>query len=133
MSKRLTYLVGIVGVLAGCGVFFAWALQDAYNTTLPIAEAGEAFMVALQEDRFDDAYAMISPVWRDDLAFADFEDSFTGFNLASWDFNSREIWNEVGGLDGTAIINDRSFDLRFEFVDNGAGWQLISYDFLPVN
>lgn len=133
MSKRLIYIAGIVGLIVACGAFFAVVLQDAYNTTLPIADAGDAFMMAWQDQRLEAAYELISPQLQNRLSYDAFQANFAGASISNWSFNSRSIWNEIGEVAGTATINDENFDLQLEFIDNGAGWQLVAYDFAPIN
>lgn len=133
MGKRWTYVSVALGVVVGCGVFFALVLRDAYNTTLPVAEAGEAFMVALQEQNLEAAYEMMAPAFRNRLTYANFEATFGGVTITDWTFNSRSIWNEVGELAGTATVDAVLFDVDLALIDNGTGWQLIDYTFVPMD
>lgn len=133
MSRRLIYILAAVGGLAvACAIFFAVVLGGALTLTQGVADSGEAFMSALQAQNLDAAYDMFAPDLQAEITYAEFEATFGGADFSAWSFTSRAVENNFGRVSGTATIDGNPFEVRLEFINNEAGWQILGYDFAPA-
>lgn len=118
----LLCIVGVVALIGG--VFFL---------TQDMANAGDAFMQAIQENRLEDAYAMLGGEALDDVEDLDaFEAQLEGIELESWSFTSRNVNNDMGDVSGTAVIGGETFAAILYFRKVEDTWQIIGYNFEPV-
>lgn len=129
MKRFIMIAAGLVLATAvGCGIIFAVV----FTATQGVVDAGDAFMVALQEQRIDDAYAMFAPELQAEISFADFDVTFGSSTYTSWSFNSREIENNLGQVSGTLLSDGVDYTMMLGFINNETGWQLIRYEFVPT-
>lgn len=121
------------GVVLVCVVVFAIIIGGAFFLTQGVADAGDTFMTALQENRLDDAYTLFAPNLKNEVDSEVFAGTFSNWNLESWNFSSRSVDNNQGQLSGTATINGDLLNVELNFEKIGDNWLLIGYDFSPTS
>lgn len=126
MGRIVRIVLGLVFV---CILIAAVAFGLAFFLTQGVADGAENFMKAVQEDRFEDAYALFTVALQDEVSMADFEDTFEDFEIASWSFNSRNVENNLGQVSGTASISGSSYVVVISFVNADGEWLIDGYQF----
>jgi hypothetical protein len=135
MLRRILLIVG--GLVLVCILFFAFTFGVAWVATSGVADAGNAFMTALQNNDMDAAYAMFTPALQEEVGTEQLSEMFTanvfeGDALESWSFTSRNVNNNVGDVSGTATVGDRTFIVALEFIKSSEGvWLLNAFQFNP--
>ena len=135
MLTRILMIVG--GLVLLCVLFFAVTFGIAWVATSGVADAGNAFMTALQNNDMDAAYAMFTPALKEEVSPEQFSEMFAanvfeGDSLESWSFNSRNVNNNVGDVSGTATVGARTFIVALAFIKSTEGeWLLNAFDFTP--
>src|SRR5262245_58707721 len=104
--------IAVVGVIFGIALFLT---QDA-------AKAGDDFMLAIKENRLDDAYAMLGDEALADVDMDGFTATFGDSGLTSWSFTNRQVNNDQGQLDGTAQVGDTTFNVSLVLRKVGDTW-----------
>lgn len=113
MNRTILALIGCVVVLgcAGCIAFFAAIAGGVWFLVAPVSEAGDNFLIEVKEGDFATAYTMCHSDLKADLASAE---DLQGFfaqnapNITGWNFNSRNLDNNVGSLIGSVELADSS-------------------------
>jgi hypothetical protein len=136
-QKRQSNPMGLVlkilgGLLLVCIAFFAVTFGAVMFLTQDMANAGEAFMQAIQEKRVDDAYAMLGEEALEDIDSDDFVDYFSERDLTTWSFNSRNVNNDRGELLGTAEMDGETFTVELVIDKVGDAWLINGFNFVPA-
>jgi hypothetical protein len=132
-SNPLGLILKILGaLLLVCIAFFALTFGAAMFLTQDMANAGEAFMQAIQEKRLDDAYAMLGEEAVEDIDSDDFVDYFSERDLTTWSFNSRNVNNDRGELLGTAEMDGETFTVELVIDKVGDAWLINGFNFVPA-
>lgn len=125
--KRILSIIG--GLVVVCAVIFAGIFGLAMFLTQGVADSSENFMKAVQEDRFEDAYALLTVALQDEVDMDTFEESFDPMEIASWSFNSRNVENNLGSVQGTASIGGSTYVVAFSLVNADGVWLIDGYQF----
>jgi hypothetical protein len=128
--KRVLGIIG--GLVVLCGVLGAAIFGLVMFLTQGVATNGDAFMLAVQEDRFEDAYALFTVSLQDEVSLNDFEETFDPMTLESWNFSSRNIENNIGSVSGTAVIDGGTYVVTIGFVNAEDQWLINSYNFVEA-
>ena len=135
MMRRILMIVG--GLVLLCVLFFAFTFGVAWVATSGVADAGNAFMTALQNNDMDAAYALFTPALKEEVSTEQLNEMFAsnvfeGDSLDSWSFNSRNIENNIGQVSGTATVGARTFIVALAFIKSSEGeWLINAFDFTP--
>jgi hypothetical protein len=129
-SNPLGLILKILGaLLLLCIVFFAATFGLVMFLTQDMAKAGDDFMQAIQENRLDDAYAMLANDALEDVDMETFSATFEESELTAWSFNSRNVNNDRGDLSGTAQFGENTYDVSLVLQKIDDTWKIIGYNF----
>jgi hypothetical protein len=126
MGRILRILGGLVFACIICSVAVGGL---ALFLTQGVANEAEKFMKAIQEERLEDAYALLSPTYQENMTQSSFEDYFSGMEVESWTFTSRNIENDTALVSGTAVIDGDRYMVRFLFLNIDGTWLINDYQF----
>jgi hypothetical protein len=129
MRRILTIIGGLVVV---CIVIFGVILGSAFFLTQDVAKAGDDFMLAIQENRLEDAFAMLGDEALEDVDLDAFSSTFGDSELTSWSFNNRSVDNNRGELSGTAQFGETTYNVSLVLEKTDNRWLIIGYDLQPV-
>jgi hypothetical protein len=104
-------IIGIIvlALVLICGIGGALLVGGVLNATQPVVDAGNAFMTALRDGDYNKAYDLSAPVLQQDAGNVEGLQAALGTKpVASWSFNSRNISNNQGSLEGTTTYTDGS-------------------------
>lgn len=119
----LLLVCGCIGsVLAFGGAIFGGVMA----ATQPMTDAGDRFMTALRDGNYDSAYNMCTPSLQSEFGdVATFESRVQNSRPTTWTFNSRNISNDQGQLDGSATLaNGSEADLRLVLRNVSNSWKI---------
>jgi hypothetical protein len=129
-SNPLGLILKILGaLLLLCIVFVAATFGLVMFLTQDMAKAGDDFMQAIQENRLDDAYAMLANDALEDVDMETFSATFEESELTAWSFNSRNVNNDQGDLSGTAQFGENTYDVSLVLQKIDDTWKIIGYNF----
>ena len=121
-------IIGIIvlAVVLICGIGGALLVGGVLNATQPIANAGEAYMTALRDGDYNRAYDLSAPALQQEAGSAEGLQTVLGTKpLASWSFNSRNISNNQGSLEGTTTYTDGSTGtVTMALTQVGSDWKV---------
>src|SRR5690348_8000461 len=124
MKRILGFVAGLVVL---CLVVVGAIIGAAFFLTGDVAKAGDDFMQAIKEGRFEDAYAMMDEQAQDQVDLEGFTATWAG--LESWSFSNRQVNNDAGQLDGTAVFAGETYNIVLLLQKTGDTWQIDGYDF----
>src|SRR5688572_8651306 len=126
MGRILRILGGLVFACIICSVVVGGL---ALFLTQGVANEADNFMKAIQEERLEDAYALLSPTYQEHITQNSFEDYFSGMEVESWSFTSRNIENDMGLVSGSAVMDGNDYMVTFLFVNIDGMWLINDYQF----
>lgn len=133
MKKILIILAGLV--LVACIGIIAVAAIGGLGFTQPAANTADAFMSALQQGNYAQAYALCAPALQQELGTADDLQTLienAQVKPAKWTFNSREVSGNEGQVEGNVTFQDnRTGAVRITLQSSGNVWQVIGFDLKP--
>jgi hypothetical protein len=130
-------IIGGVALLGcvGCGVLFGIGIAGGLFYTQSVAATGDAFMTALRDSNYTQAYNLCTPELQRELRSAqDLERSARSNNVrpTSWNFTSRNIEGDEGRLEGTAQLEDgREATVRLALDRVGDDWKVSGFQIRP--
>jgi len=128
---RILKILG--GLLLLCVVFAAIGVGLAFYLTQGVAATADSFMQAIQEDRFEDAYALMTLELQDEVDMDNFVESFDPMEIESWSFSSRNVENNLGSVSGTASIDGSAYVVNLGFVNADGEWLINAYNFVEAS
>ncbi len=128
------------GVFLGCGLALAAALVlgggiffFVMRLTGPMADTGDLFMTALQNQRYGEATAMCTASLQADLeSKGGLEVLMQRYKVrpTKWSYSSRSVKSSVGEVSGSATHADGSSrNLRLTFSRSGDDWKVNGFQF----
>lgn len=128
-SNRNLFLIlgGVLLLLVlGCVAFFGIIFVGIMGATQPMTNAGEAFMAALRDGNYSQAYNMCSPSLQSEVVDASgLEAALATTRPSKWSFSSSKVQSNTGQLDGSATLADgRQADLRLVLDKLGNDWKV---------
>jgi hypothetical protein len=142
MSKRKT-IRSRFGAIRRAGCWFALVITVAIvalggilifaftNVLDPVGQQGNAFMTALKDERYNDAYALMSERYHETVP----PERFTS-NVqerinppTSWRFSSFSVNGPNGRIIGRATFDGQEYNLTIYFVYEDGGWAVNGFDF----
>ncbi len=115
-------LCGLVVAIGGAKLF-----SGLFNNTRDLGDSANAFMVALQDEKLDDAYGMLNNDFQQLESKANFKEDFTGNSIKDWKFSHFSINNDVGYVEGTVTDNDGSHYVAFQLLNQNSKWTISGY------
>lgn len=117
----LVAVVALVGILV-----FAFT-----NVLDPVGQQGNAFMTALKEERYDDAYALTSRKFEQQFSADEFETNIREFITppTHWSFASFSVFGSTGRIIGRVTFDGQEYNLTIYFVYEDGGWAVNGFDF----
>ncbi len=133
MSKRLgiigLVLVVVIGLCAlGMVVGGVKLFGGLIDGTRSVGDSANAFMVALRDNKLDDAYAMLTLELQQQESKANFREDFTGNSIKDWKFTHFSINNDVGYVEGTASDKDGNHYAAFQLLNSKGIWTISGYN-----
>ncbi len=102
-------IIGIIVIvlLVLCGVGF-FALFAVINTaTQPVVDAGDAYMTALRDGNYTQAFNLSAPALQQQVTdAAGLQTALSSKQPTSWSWNSKSVNNDQGALSGTTSYKD---------------------------
>ncbi len=135
--KTLLIIVAVVLGLCVCcaAVFIGIALTGgltALGLTQPAADAGEAFMTALKNGNFDQAYGLCAPTLQRELGNArNLETRVKNAKVqpTAWSFSSRNVSGSEAQLDGSVtFVGNREGTVRLVLQQIGSEWKISGFN-----
>ncbi len=123
----------VVGVIAlACVALGGTAILAGLGLTQPAATAGDAFMTALRDGDYDQAYSLCSPGLQKELGSAqDLQELIENGDAqpSQWSFTSRNISGDTGQLDGNVTLTgDRPGTVIIKLVKVGDAWKINGFN-----
>lgn len=126
---KLRYLV-ILGVLviAACGTLL---VTTVFTLTRPVVAGADAFMGALKDGSYEQAYQRAAPSLQQELGSAKaFGDGIGAYRPREWSWSQRSIRNSVGNVSGGVTWqngNTGTAEIRLHQVN--AEWRVVAFRF----
>jgi hypothetical protein len=138
-NKNIFLIIGGVLLLLVCGcvgffvVLGGTIFGGVMAATQPMADAGERFMVAFRDGNYSSAYNMFTPSLQSEIGGQDrMEETLQASRPTKWSFNSRNISNDTGQLQGTMTLTDgREADFQLTLANVGGEWKISGIDIDP--
>ena len=123
----LIFACGLCALVSAIGgvKFFGGILDTGHA----VGDKANAFMIALRDNKLNDAYAMLTPELQDQQSKVNFRESFTGNSIKDWKFSNFSIKNDIGYVAGTATDNDGNHFVAFQMVSRQGQWIISGYNF----
>ena len=133
MKKRILIGVGVVLVaLAACTGAVVFGV---FSLTQPVADTGEAFLVALKDGAYDEGFELLSPALQREVKEASALKQLVERAKAQptqWSFSSRNVSGNEGDLKGSATFMDgRQGTVSLELVKVGDAWRVNGFNLTP--
>ena len=121
-------LAVVAAIVLGAGIFFF-----VMRLTGPVADTGDRFMTALQNQRYADALALCTPSLQTDVegkgGLATMAERYK-IRPSAWSYSSRSVKNNLGELSGTATYADGTAHARrLTFAKSGGDWKVNGFNF----
>jgi hypothetical protein len=130
--KRMPVLIGCGGLLLVCILIAVVAAAGGIVGTQPVADAGNAFLNALKQSNYDQAYSLCSPELQTKLGSAQQLKATVEQGKAqpvSWSFNSRSMSGNSGDLEGSVtMIGGVKGTVTLSLVKSGGAWKIIGFN-----
>jgi hypothetical protein len=122
----LVFLCAICSVVSAIGglKFFSGLLDYGHE----VGDSANAFMLALRENRLNDAYAMLTPALQDKQSKVNFRQAFTGNSIKDWKFSNFSIQNDLGYVAGTVTDKVGNHFVAFQLVNHQGKWAITGYN-----
>jgi hypothetical protein len=127
--RRILTIVG--GLVVLCIAVVGLIIGSAFFLTQDVAKAGDDFMLAIQGNRLEDAYAMLGDEALEDVDLELFSSTFADSELTSWSFSNRSVDNNRGELGGTAQFGETTYNVSLVLEKLDDRWLIIGYDLQP--
>ena len=137
MNKKTVLLVGggiaalcICGCIALMGLGLVGGLGG-IGLTQPIADVGEKFMLSLKNGEYEMAFGLCHPSLQQELGSAQgLKQTIERGNAQpiQWSFNSRNIENDQGRMEGTVTMRGGAGTVTLEFAKSGSEWKVSGFD-----
>jgi len=116
-------ICGVVSAIGGLK-FFSSLLDYGHE----VGDSANAFMLALRENRLNDAYAMLTPDLQEKQSKVNFREAFGGNSIKDWKFSNFSIKNDLGYVAGTTTDNDGNHFVAFQLVNRQGKWAITGYN-----
>ncbi len=134
MNKKVV-LIGVAGIIGLClCVFIAiigMGLVGGIGLTQPVADVGEKFMQSLKAREYDVAFGLCHPSLQQKIGNAQGLKQMVETGKAQpikWSFDSRNIENNQGRIEGTVSMQGGEGSLTLEFAKSGNEWKVIGFN-----
>ena len=114
---------GIVSAIGG--VKFFGGLLDYGHA---VGDSANAFMVALRDNKLNDAYIMLTPELQDLQSKVNFREALSNNTLKDWKFINFSVKNDVGYVAGTATDNEGNHFVAFQLINRQGKWLISGYN-----
>jgi hypothetical protein len=137
VNKKILLIVAAVVLIAclGLAAFVAAAALPSLLLTQPAATAGDAFMTALKDGNYTQAYGLCAPALQRQLQSVQALETHIKNGRAQptqWDFNVRRITNGVGELRGSVTFTgNREGVVLLTLTQVGSDWKILSFNLSP--
>lgn len=110
--RRSPFLI-IGGVLLGlvvlCAVIVGVVLFAVQGATQPIVDKGDAFLAAMRDNNYNQAFSLCTPALKQEVGDAQgLESALSSHQPSKWSFSSRNVENNTGSLSGSVTYADSS-------------------------
>ncbi|MCL4394816.1 MAG: DUF4864 domain-containing protein [Chloroflexi bacterium] len=134
--KTVLIVVGVIIVLCLCAfiAIIGLGLAGGLGLTQPVADVGEKFMQSLKTGDYDTAYALCHPSLQEQFGSAQGLKQMVAEGQAQpvkWSFNSRNIENDQGHMEGTVTMKGGEGTVTIDLVKAGSEWKVIGFDLKP--
>ncbi len=137
--KTIAIIVGVVLALCifvcvALGLFTAvtgGGIAAIFSATQPVADAGEKFMQTLKAADYNAAYKLCDPSLQKQLGSATGLKNMIERGKAQpvkWTFDSRNIENNTGKIEGRVTMAGGEGTLTLEFAKAGKDWLVTGFD-----
>jgi hypothetical protein len=126
---KLRYLV-IAGVLAiaACGTLL---VTTVLTVTRPVVDGADAFMGAIRDGHYDQAYARAAPSLQQELGSAEaFGAGIANYRARDWSWSQRSVSNSVGNVSGNVTWqngNTGTAEIQLNQVNDE--WRVVAFRF----
>ena len=134
MNKKILLIIGGVALVLCllCVFFFVVVFALGMGATQPTASAGEAFMSALKNGDYNQAYNLCTPALQRELGNARNLETRIKNGKAeptAWSFTSRNVTNDTGQLEGSVTFTgNREGNVRLVLAQLGGEWKISGFD-----
>ena len=120
----------ILGVLAiaACGTLL---VTTVLTVTRPVVAGADAFMGALRDGRYDQAYARAAPSLQQELGSAEaFGAGIANYRPREWSWSQRAVRNSVGDVSGGVTwLNGNSGTAEIQLHQVNDEWRVVAFRF----
>ena len=129
-TKKLLIILGIAGGLAviTCIVLFVVIFGAATRLTQPAADAGDAFLTAIQQADYARGYGLCSSDLQNEFgSAANLEDWFksNGIEPVAWSYSSRSVSGDTAELIGSlTLTGGQEAAMSIFLINVGDAWRI---------
>lgn len=119
--------IGCLGLLAFVAILF-WFV---FSITGPVVGGADAFMGAIRDGRYEQAYEQAAPSLQQELGSAEaFAAGIASYRPREWSWSQRQLRNSVGNVSGSVTWqngNNGTAEIQLNQI-NGA-WRVVAFRF----
>lgn len=123
----LVILIGLVCAAATAAGFFL-LIRGAITGTQEMGDKANAFMLAIRDDELEKAYDLLAPQSKELISLANFREQFTNSPLSDWHFNSFNIADALGYIQGSSTANGNTYFTEFGMLYSNNQWMINGYN-----
>jgi len=117
--------LGCLGLIAFVAILFTFV----FTVTRPVVDGADAFMGALRDGRYEQAYALAAPSLQQELGDAGkFAGGIGAYRPREWSWSQRSIRNGVGRVEGiTTYADGRRGTVLIRLDKVGDQWRVTAF------
>ena len=131
LSLRRASCAFLVLILIAVVALFGILIFAFTNVLDPVGKQGNAFMLALQSEQYDGAYALTSDEYQEMVSAQEFGAKLREYTTppTQWKFSSFSVFGSTGRIKGRVTYDGQEYNLTIYFVYEDGGWAVRGFDF----
>lgn len=125
-------LVLVILIVLACVAVSAVGLfalvRGAITGTQEMGDKANAFMLAIRDHEPDKAYDLLAPQSKELVSLVNFREQFSNSPLSDWHFNSFNITDELGYIQGSSSASGNTYFTEFGMLYSNGQWFVSGYN-----
>lgn len=119
----------IGAIILGCAALI-FVIQWAGQSLTSLGDQANAFMLAIREDRMEDAYDQLTDDLQARISLSAFRENLVSRGIEDCRFMSFDVNNNNGLVQGTLTSRDGTNDLRLSLIYEAERWRVTGFTVL---